>query len=178
MKVNIILVKSDFIQFLLQCKSVVNNGLLTRFFITPYQKSKSSGTRQLCWRGCGSDVADHAHIFWSCPQVQPFWKDVKKLTSEILGLHMDFSFNTLFLGHVPQGISKNETYLLKIFMVASKKTITKCWHQKNTPTIAALVNIINSIRLMEKMTFTLRLQKEKGDAYWSKWDCYYQIDVE
>lgn len=35
---------------------------LTRFFITPYQKSKSSGMQHFCWRECGSD-SGHAHMF-------------------------------------------------------------------------------------------------------------------
>ena len=43
------------------------------------------------------------------------------------------------------------------------------------PTTALLIDIINSIRSMEKMTFSLRLQKEKGDKYWKKWDCCNQI---
>lgn len=152
--------------------------VLTRFFITPYQKSKSSGSQHFCWRECGSDSADHAHIFWLCPHVQPFWKGVRNLISEVLDLDIDFSFNVLYLGHAPQGLSKSDTYLLKIFMVASKKTITKCWLQKNPPTISSFISVVNTIRLMEKMTFTLRLQKEKGDALWNKWDCYYQINIE
>ncbi len=130
-----------------------------KMIITPYQISKSSGTWHFYWRECGSDSADHAHVFWSCPYVQPFWKGVGSLISEILDLDTDFSFNVLYLGHIPQGLNKSDTYLLKIFMVASKKTLTKSWLQKNPPTIATLIKIINSIRLMEKMTFTLRLQK-------------------
>lgn len=40
------------------------------------------------------------------------------------------------------------------------------------PTITLLINIITSIRSMEKMTSTLRFQKQKGDKYWGEeWGC-------
>lgn len=54
-------------------------------------------------------------------------------------------------------------------MAASK---TKSWLQRIPPASALHVNIINSICSMVKMTFTLRLQKEKEDEYWKKWGCF------
>ena len=134
---------------------------LTRFFITPNQKSRFSGSQCSCWRGCGSALADHAHIFWSCPYIVPFWKEVGQLVSVVLDLRFDLSFTSMYLGHIPKDLSKSDSYLLKIFLVASKKAITKCWLQRNPPTITLLINKINSICIMEKMTFTIRLQKRR-----------------
>mgnify|MGYP007124596547 CR=1 FL=1 len=95
---------------------------------------------------------------------------------ETLDIIFDFSFSCLYLGELPEGLSKGDTYLMKIFMVASKKAITKCWLQKNPPTMRLLTNIINSIQAMENLTFVLRLQKDKGEEYWKKWDRYKHKD--
>ncbi len=81
----------------------------------------------------------------------------------------EFTFTFLYLGKILEGLRKWDTYPLKIFMVASKKAITICWLQMNPPTMKLF---INSVRDMEKMTFTLRLQKDKGDKYWEKQDCH------
>ena len=102
--------------------------------------------------------------------VQPFWKEVGKLISEILDLKTDLSFALLYLGHTHQGLSKGDMYLLKILMAASKKTPPPPHHRRP-------INIINCISLMEKMTFTIRIQKENGDAYWHRWDCYNHINI-
>lgn len=45
----------------------------------------------------------------------------------------------------------------------AKNAITKCWLQKNPPTLRLFKNIINNICSMEKITFTL--QKERGNIY-------------
>ena len=149
---------------------------LIRFFITPNQTSKFCGTQVSCWRECGGISADYVHVFWSCPCIIPFWREVRELIVETLDIIFDFSFNCLYLGELPEGLSKGDTYLLKIFMVASKKAITKCWLQKNPPTMRHLTNIINSIQAMENLTFVLRLQKDKGEEYWKKWDRYKHKD--
>jgi len=125
---------------------------LIRFFITPKQKSKQTGTQLACWRECGEVFADHAHIFWSCPSIQSFWRKVAKIISKVLCFNMKVSFTTLYLGNLPDGLSKADIYLLRVLLAASKKAITKCWLQKNSPTVDSFVNIIKLLHVPEQMT--------------------------
>lgn len=32
-------------------------------------------TPDTCWRGCGL-LSDLRHIWWDCPYIQPYWKDI------------------------------------------------------------------------------------------------------
>ncbi len=41
---------------------------IMRFFITPAQK-RHQGSGTSCWRMCGSDLANHYHLFWDCPKL-------------------------------------------------------------------------------------------------------------
>lgn len=50
------------------------------------------------------------------------------------------------------------------------KTITRRWLHKDPPTVREWLSIINNIQHMEQLTFSLRLQKDKGDAFRRKWD--------
>ncbi len=150
---------------------------LIRFFITPNQKSRSSGSQVSCRWECGVVSADFFQVFWSCPNLKTFKKEVEQLISETLDVALDFSFISMYLGKLPEGLSKRDTYLLKIFMVANKNhQIIKCWLQQNPPTLKLFINIINSIHSMETLTFTLRLQKEKRNEYWEKWDFHRHRD--
>lgn len=49
-----------------------------RFFVTPKLKSKQQGSQgqDKCWKQCGQTKADHFHIFWSCPLIQPYWQEL------------------------------------------------------------------------------------------------------
>ena len=136
---------------------------LVRFFITPKIKSKQTGHQTQCWRLCGQLMADHTHIFWSCPALQPFWTQVQATTRRILGFDMDFSCLSFYLGNIPKDLQNRDEYLLKIFMVASKKAITRRWLLREPPTLNQWVSIVNDI---------LRLQKEKGKDFWAKWVTY------
>lgn len=44
---------------------------------------------------------------------------------------------------------------------------------KSPPTVdLSFTGIVSYIRPMEKLTYTLGLQKDKGEKYWRKWGCY------
>lgn len=123
--------------------------------------------------------ADHSHIFWLCPRIQTFWEDAGGLRVRTLGVNMDMSFSTLYLGVRPEGLCKRDAYVLKVILAACKKSITKCWLQKDPLTVDLLISAVSHICSMEKMTFTLRLQKDEGKRYWNKWDRYLQkMDTE
>lgn len=80
----------------------------------------------------------HTHYLVSS---KPFWNGVGHL--EIVGLKSRFSFTFLYLRNIPQGVSRGDTYILKVFMAASKKTSAKCWLQREPPPlITLLINII------------------------------------
>ena len=72
---------------------------LIRFFITPKQKSKQTGTQLGCWRDCGDILVDHAYVFCSCPLIQSFWKEVALIITKTLGLNISVTFLCLYLGY-------------------------------------------------------------------------------
>ena len=82
------------------------------------------------------------------------------------------SFISLYLGLIPDGLRSEDRYLLKIFLAASKKAITRFWLQKRCPTALSFVDIVKQLHLMEQMTYSVRLQKEQGEKRWKKWYMY------
>lgn len=43
------------------------------------------------------------------------------MVSEILDLRFDFSFTLMYLGNMYEGLSRRDSYLLKIYLAASEK---------------------------------------------------------
>ena len=53
-------------------------------------------------------------------------------------------------------------------MAASKKSITRRWLNTEPPTVSQWAAMIKDIQTMELpvLTFSLKLQRDKGDALW------------
>ena len=145
-----------------------------RFFITPKLKClQLAGQDQgQCWRQCGKLMADHFHIFWDCPSIQPYWQEVVRELITIFEVNIDCSFVTVYLGKVPADLRSQDTYLYKIILVACKKAITRKWLQATPPSKEDWTTTVNEIKTMEYLTFSLRLRAEQFMKNWTKWSSY------
>lgn len=145
-----------------------------RFFITPKIKSLQTNNPEhgQCWRICGEMSANHFHIFWECPNVSSYWVEVVTAMRLIINRHLDLNFSVIYLGNIPDGLDKQERYLLQILLASSKKAITRKWLSTECPTILDWIEIVQEIHNMETLTFSLRHDTEKGNRYWRNWRCY------
>lgn len=86
---------------------------VVRFFIAPKITALQTGThsRGTCWRQCGTSMANHFHVFWACPKIQPYWGEVATEINKIMGMELVYSFITLYLGKIPESLlHKDNTY--------------------------------------------------------------------
>ncbi len=140
-----------------------------RFFLTPKQKNKFLGNSN-CWRLCSSQDANHFHIFWGCPNIRRFWKDIHNVLEKILDISVDFSFEVLYMGKVSMvSWERKNKYMYRIILASSKKAITRCWYKPNPPQIQDWIDIVKCIFIMEKITFCINNQKYMFVDFWSKW---------
>jgi len=88
-----------------------------RFFRTPFLTSKFSGTSDKCWRGCGL-VGDHTHIFWDCPKLLNYWKDIQDEIDKCLSIKIPLDPSLIILGIFENKIRTNyHFHLLKFLLV-------------------------------------------------------------
>lgn len=56
--------------------SMLTYKILYRWHLTPHRLHKINGTvSDRCWKGCCL-LGSFIHCFWSCPRLQPFWRQV------------------------------------------------------------------------------------------------------
>ncbi len=144
---------------------------LIRYFITPEFKSIQNGDTGsgLCWRKCGEQLADHFHVFWSCPTIQSYWQEVTQVLYNIFDDAIDYSFSTIYLGNLPAHLKVRDKYLLKILLATSKKAVTRKWLQSEPPTKSEWLDIVTSVQNMERITFALNLRMDTYFQYWENW---------
>lgn len=143
-----------------------------RFFITPKQKARFAGGDATCWRRCGAQEANHWHIFWECPVIRPFWADFHQILEIILNTDLPLEFATLFLGKLDFQTGRQDKYMFGILITACKKALTRRWLLPEPPTIQEWIDIVNDIYAMERITFSLRLQRSMFIQLWDKWVKY------
>lgn len=145
---------------------------LIRFFITPHIKSKQLRIQQACWRGCGSMDANHSHIFWTCSKIQPFWAIVSETLQKVLGYNIPKEFSVLYLGNIVEKVQEEDLYLTRILLTAARKSITRLWLKPDVPNLQQWTNIIQSIYIMEKLTYSIRLRVPDFIRRWRKWSTF------
>lgn len=141
--------------------------LRMRYFRTPliissYDKRCSS----LCWRGCGL-IGDLSHIFWDCPKLTVFWREVMREVNEIINVDGSFEPQQIILHNASlKGLGKNKKFLLNALVLIAHKMITTGWLKPQPPTLDQWTQRLKAVNVMECMTASLRLQT---DIYIEKW---------
>ena len=145
---------------------------ISRYFITPIQK-RYQGSGEACWRLCGANGANHFHIFWDCPIIRTYWKEIHKHIVNVFHVNIPFNCETVYLGNLPvEAWNTKDKKLLAILLAASKKSVTRKWLRIEPPTIEEWTGIIYEIYIMEKISFSLKVDKEKFYKIWTKWTEY------
>ena len=77
------------------------------------------------------------------------------------------------MGNLTQDNTQREDiYLVKVLLAASKKAITRLWYKADPPTREQWLSIVEEIFVMEKLTHDLRLQETLFLERWEKWTEY------
>lgn len=107
-----------------------------------------------------------------CPKLRSFWDEVGAIIKDILGYEIPNESKTMYLGNVTESVTGSDSYIVKILLIATKKTITRNWYKTESPTIEQWLGTVREIYCMERMTYQLRLKEDVSITKWKKWVLY------
>ncbi|KAF7654612.1 hypothetical protein LDENG_00067290 [Lucifuga dentata] len=77
---------------------------------------------------------------------------------------------TLYMGVTTQTIQmKADKYLMRILLITGKKALTRKWLQPDAAQLEEWLKAIYEICVMERLIFSLKVQKDKFNEMWPKW---------
>lgn len=142
--------------------------VITRVFRTPVITAKMNpACPSSCWRDCGTNIPNHTHVFWSCPKLSIFWKDVFDALRQVFQQDIPQDLAVAVLGVIPIGLDRRaKKYLLNILLTAALKCITIRWMKPDPPTYNIWIQKVWDIYQMERITYILRLQEPIFTERW------------
>ena len=80
------------------------------------------------WRNCGDESVNHTHVFWKCPILDNFWREIFDSLDKIFSSQLPSNPLLEILGALPETeMNRKKTYLLHILLTAARKAITLNW---------------------------------------------------
>lgn len=105
-------------------------------------------------------------LFWDCPIIQPFWKDIKNIIENQLKVSLSWDPLTFLLDIFPDNLSGDQKFLLRLMLMTVRKTITICWLKPEPPSILQWTQKFKQVYLMEQLTAQLQLKTPVFERRW------------
>ncbi|CAH2276107.1 Hypothetical predicted protein, partial [Pelobates cultripes] len=109
--------------------------MLMRWYLVPSRIHKIyPNSPSICWR-CNSSLGSIEHIFWHCPNLQNFWKDVQTTIRAICKITFPLSPEIYLLHIIPnlRDIPSRDAVLN--ILVAAKISIAAHWKDTKPPSL-------------------------------------------
>lgn len=121
-----------------------------------------------CWR-CSAKEGSLLHIWWECPLIQNFWKEIHRLRVQITTFKIEFSPTQLLL-HDSTIPKKDYHQSLSLHLLnAMKMFLPVHWKSPNPPTTAEWIRRVNKVADMEEL---IHQTKDTSTKYHKMWACW------
>lgn len=153
-----------------------NYKILMRWYRTPVIIHKYYPTlSDKCWR-CTIEVGTLEHIWWSCPLIQPFWTQVRELTSQISTYTLEHTSAQCRLHHSDIPVHQYRKTLIPPLLNAAKLCIPLHWGTTNAPTIPEWLKRVEKIAEMEELIAIAKDCPTKFSYTWACWSHFCTTD--
>lgn len=146
--------------------------ILTRWYRTPsVLAAMFPGQSPLCWR-CGNQTGTLLHIFWDCPELTLFWRQVLQIIHKITDVSLQDNPAAVFLNLTPMSCKRYRKSLLKHLLNAARACIPSVWKQQSPPVVSQWFARVCDIQRMEGLTAALGDREEEHNTRWTHWNLF------
>lgn len=142
--------------------------ILHRFYYIPLRLFKMGVLENnLCWK-CGNHEGTFIHVIWSCPVIQPFWRQIIRTIEKWLGTTVPESARLCLLGDrscLPN-VSKGAFALALTGFILAAKVILRHWKNPNGPAYEEWVKSMTDLASYELLVAKLQNRKEEHLKTW------------
>lgn len=143
--------------------------ILHRYYMTPHRLHQIDSTLSpLCWRGCG-ETGNLIHVFWSCPAIQPLWKEISSLISKMVGNDYEITSALALLSISIEDFPMTDRTPISHLFFATRMVVAKKWRSLTPPTLGETIHTVNFQFVVETMLAYKELKAAIFQNKWRKW---------
>lgn len=143
--------------------------LFHKWYYTPARLANIyPATSSQCWRNC-SGKGTLRHIWWDCPNIHQYWKEVSDLISQLCKIPLPLSPLDLLLGLNIPNWPKNIRVLVTHILIAARLALTKKWKASQAPSGSELIALLNNHFLMEFSFAKANMYTATFRLNWKPW---------
>lgn len=144
--------------------------LIHRVYRTPLFLHKI-GVRDspMCNR-CNIHPASLMHMFWHCPKLVRYWKEVTSLINMVYSVNIALEPLCCVLGYVEDlAVDDHEKLAIARILFMARKVIAYHWLDSAPPVKQELINKVNWLLQLERGIYLKRNSSSKFEKMWAKW---------
>lgn len=125
-------------------------------------------TSDTCWR-CGVDTGSFMHIWWSCPPILDYWKNISEWIKHITDTKIKLNAAARLIHINSFTISKYKKSLTRHLLTAAKTLILLHWKTTHPPSVKDWLDRVQYLYRMEEI---LAMKKENSENFikiWQPW---------
>ena len=119
---------------------------------------------------CDSTEADYLHMFWSCPGVTAYWRELFSFFGDTLHFPVPLTPEAGLLGVLNDSVpTTHARTLLRIILFYARKLILLQWKSASAPDIQMLYRMVNKVLPIFKCIYKGRACPKKFGKIWQPW---------
>lgn len=119
---------------------------------------------------CAQSPGSFFHLFWRCPKLFQYWKEVLDLLNSVYDTTLIPDPNLCLLGFINfNGLDGDQTVVIMRSLFIAPKLIASCWVSPNPSTFGHCICEMDKYVIFKKHTYAQRNTSQRFEKIWRKW---------
>ena len=118
---------------------------------------------------CNQTPTSLGHMFWTCPSLETYWRQIFNVLSRICGTEIVPSFHTAIFGIIPPDCSATspQSNAVAFASLLARRLILLNWKSKTAPSFPQWLKDVLSFLPLEKLRYKVRNANKNFILAWS-----------
>ena len=107
---------------------------------------------------CSQTPASLGHLFWTCPKLENYWREIFNMLSRICGTEITPSFHTAIFGIIPPdcSVTPPQSNAVAFASLMARRLILLNWKSKKPPSFSQWLKEVLSFIPLEKLRYKVK----------------------
>ncbi|CAH2322507.1 Hypothetical predicted protein [Pelobates cultripes] len=126
-----------------------------------------------CWR-CAGDLGSVLHIWWRCPKLERYWKEVRQLITQTTKTDIALEPSTFLLLDIPPDLPATIKKLIYHILLTAQRVIARSWKSTRPPSVSHIIQDVDKQLIYETQYSAAHTRPQRWGGAWELWSSWTQ----